>query len=221
MYNEEDIEIELLCLDKSMSLNRFLNFCFSSSHSSIDRICLPTGLINFVPELSEHLSIASQVDFPDGLSSSFSRLHDVMYSLRCDVDYIDFVVNNVMVTDGNWKYILKEINSFYGLISRTDKILRPIVEYRLHDIKILTDLCKMFENNGITEIVTSTGRIAGDVLDNLIVSERIKTNTNLEVVASGRIYTEDQIESFQSAGIKKFRLTSLKAAENLIGKDIN
>lgn len=217
MSNEDKITIELLCLDKSVNLDRFLSFCFAASDSSIDRICLPTGLLNFVPEISEYLTVASQVDFPDGLSSSISRTHDVMYSLRNDVKCIDITINNVLVTDGNWKSIISEVNAIRQLCSQNDAELRVILEYRLHPLETLVHLCDILHNNGVKEVISSTGRMVDDATDNLLTCERIKTKTGIEVVACGRIYTEQQMEVFNRAGIKKFRLTSLKAAENMFG----
>ncbi len=214
----DDITIELLCLDKSMDLDRFLSFCFASTENSIDRICLPTGLFDFVPEIFDKLPVASQVDFPDGLSSTISRSHDVMYSLRRDIKYVDVTINNVLVTDGNWKAISKELHSISMMCAEYDAQFRVILEYRLHKIKILLHLCEILCNHNVHEVIIATGRMPDDTTDNLLACEEIKRVTNVDVVACGRIYTEEQILRFKTAGIKKFRLTSLKAAENLFGK---
>lgn len=218
MSNENNITVELLCLDKSMNLDKFLSFCFASSDDKIDKICLPTGLLNFVPEISDYLKVASQVDFPDGLSSTVSRTHDIMYSLRREVKCVDITLNNVLITDGNWKELGQELKGFSELCLNNNTQLRAILEYRLHSSKVIENVCSILENNGINEIIIATGRLADDTIDNLLACESIKSKTKLDVVACGRIYTEDQISMFRSAGIEKFRMTSLNAAENLIGK---
>lgn len=215
---KDSVEIELLCLDKSIDFDTFLKYLFAASCTKIDRICLPTSLLHGIPEISEYVDMVSLVDYPDGLGSLQSRMTDVLYSIRSNVKYIDITLNNMLITDGNWKKITDDIRTIKTLCDDHDIELRAIVEYRLHPLDLAVNTCKVLKGVGITNIVSSTGRMAGELLDNLIFCERIQTKLDLNPIVCGRLYTEDQFKTFTDIGIKRFRLTSLNIAENILGK---
>ena len=212
-------EIELICLDKAIDFDTFLRFLFASSCSKIDRICVPTSVIHKVPEISEYVEMVSLVDYPDGLGSTQSRMTDVLYSIRSGIKFIDITLNNMYITDGDWKSMITDLKVIKSLCDAEKVNLRAIVEYRLlHPLDLLLNTCKILKDNGIKDIVSSTGRMAGDIVDNLLFCERIYTTLGLDPIVCGRLYTQEQLESFKSIGLKRFRVTSLKIAENLLGK---
>jgi deoxyribose-phosphate aldolase len=211
-------EIELICLDKAIDFDTFLKFLFASSSSKIDRICVPTSLLHKVPEISEYVEMVSLVDYPDGLGSTHSRVADALYSMRSGVKYIDVTLNNMWVTDGDWRSIVADIKTLKSLCDSEGVELRTIIEYRLHPLDLVLNTCKILKDHGIKDIVSSTGRMAGDIVDNLLFCERLLTTLGLDPIVCGRLYTKDQLEVFKNVGLKRFRVTSLKIAENLLGK---
>jgi deoxyribose-phosphate aldolase len=219
MQPEKDTyEIELICLDKAIDFDTFLKFLFASSCSKIDRICVPTSLLHKVPEISEYVEMVSLVDYPDGLGSTQSRMADTLYSIRSGVKFIDITLNNMWITDGDWKSITADLKTIKSLCDSEKVELRVIVEYRLHPLDLILNTCKILKDHGIKDIVSSTGRMAGDIVDNLLFCERLMTTLDLNPIVCGRLYTNDQLDVFKSVGLKRFRVTSLKIAENLLGK---
>lgn len=215
---KDTYEIELMCLDKAVGYDTFLKYLFAGSCPKIDRVCVPTSLIHKIPEISGYVDMVSLVDYPDGLGSTQSRMSDILYSIRSDVKHIDVALNNIHVTDGNWKAITTDLKSLKGLCSAEGVNLRYIVEYRLHPLDLMLNTCKILKDHGIKDIISSTGRVAGDIIDNMIFCERLKVKLGLEPIICGRLHTKEQLDTFKSLGFKRFRMTSLNIAENILGK---
>jgi deoxyribose-phosphate aldolase len=213
MENEQNFQIELLCLDKSADLDKLMRFAFASSTRVIDKLC-----IQILPDIRDSIVIASQIDFPDGLSSSISRSHDAMYSVRYGAKYVDLVINNVLLEDGQWGRIAQEVGSMQKMCAENNVVLRAVIEYSLHTSDILINLCEILLNNGVDTIINSTGRVVDNVTDNLLSCQSLKGATGINIVACGRLYTEKQLNLFKSIGIERFRMSFLPSVEKIVGK---
>tara|TARA_R110000824_G_scaffold310153_1_gene497458 strand:- start:94 stop:432 length:339 start_codon:yes stop_codon:yes gene_type:complete len=94
--------------------------------------------------------------------------------------------------------------------------LRPIIEYRLLSEKIIFSLCGLFLKEGIEYVANATGTMADDTLDNVIISNRIQSETGIRVISCGRIWTPAHFDMFRESGVHSIRLTSPRLAEEFL-----
>lgn len=209
------MDIELINLDKSISFDVLQKYFYYASTDKVDRLCLYSGLINSFPEAKRTTKIAALVDFPDGLQSVSSRMAEVLYSIRSGASYVDVTINNALVSDGNFKRIKNEYKSYFELCKYHKTTLRPVLEYRMHDLSIIMDLCEILTNLGISDFVSSTGRMADEFDDNLITCKRIQDKFGANMTFCGRLFTKEQLNYLDETGISCARITSIGILQNL------
>lgn len=209
------MDIELINLDKSISFDVLQKYFYYASTDKVDRLCLSSGLLNSFPEAKKIVKLAALIDFPDGLQSISSRMAEVLYSIRSGADYIDITVNNSLVSDGNLNRIKSEYKSYFELCKANKVAIRPILEYRMHDLSTIMHLCEILTSIGIVNFVSSTGRMADDFDDNIITCKRIQDYLGVSVIFCGRLFTKEQLNYLDATGISCARITSLGILENL------
>lgn len=218
MLSETNYDLELFCLDKALNTDVLLKYIYLASSPNISRLCVQSSLIGWVRNISKDLDIASIIDYPDGLSSKQSRVADVIYSIRSGAKFIDIVINNVLVANGEWKQIREEIKSLY-LLTRENKVkLRAVIEHSLHDFEVNKSLVDILVYGGVDSIVVSTGRLAYDSELTLTFCKKLEKQSAATIIVSDRIYSKNSINPYIELGITHFRVNSLSAAENIIAR---
>ena len=209
------MDIELINLDKSISFDILQKYFYYASTDKVNRLCLSSGLLNSFPEAKKTTKLAALIDFPDGLQSLSSRMAEILYSIRSGADYIDVTINNSLVSDGNLSRIKNEYKSYFEICKTHKVVLRPILEYRMHDSSVIMDLCDVLTSLGICDVVSSTGRMADEFDDNLITCKRIQDKFGISMVFCGRVFTKEQLNYLGETGISCVRITSIGILKNL------
>lgn len=213
------MDIELINIDKSVSFDILQKYFYYATTDKIDRLCLSSGLLNSFPELKSSVKLASLIDFPDGLQALTSRLSEILYSIRSGAQYIDVTVNNSILRDKNYNRLRSEFKTCFELCRSNKVKLRPILEYRLHDSDTIYTLCELLTVIGIADFVSSTGKMADEFDDNLIVCKKLQDKFGINSIFCGRLQTKDQLNQLDSAGISGARITSIGILKNLFDFD--
>lgn len=209
------MDIELINLDKGISFDILQKYFYYASTGRVDRLCLYSGLINSFPEAKKTIKLVALVDFPDGLQSVSSRMAEVLYSIRSGADYVDVTINNSLVSDGNLNRIKNEYKSYFEICKHHKVTLRPVLEYRMHDLSVTMNLCETLTNLGISDFVSSTGKMADEFDDNLITCRRIQDKFGVNVTFCGRLFTKEQLNHLDEVGVSCARITSIGILKNL------
>ena len=159
---------------------------------------------------------AAAIDFPYGLSSTQIRLHEIILAIRQGASFIDLVINNSHIREDNWMAIRDDLKSCMAVCRDKDIPLRPVIEYRLFSTKEVVDLCHSLNYLGITHVINSTGFIADDVSDNLLLAYEIQKKTDTVVTSCLRGMVKEHILTMKDMGIFGLRLMSPKIAENIL-----
>lgn len=207
------MQIELVNLNKNIGFDELKLLFFTASNKKIKRLCLSSGLLNIFPDKSG-VELCSLVDFPFGLSSHQSKLADVLYSVRVGAKYIDVVLNHSTINDGNLSKLKHELKDLLEVCKLNKAILRPVLEYTLCQDVILR-VCEEILNCEIMEVVTSTGCMANEFSDNLLVAKEIQDKIGIECTLGNACCSKEQFELVKKAKIKGVRLTSIKIYEKI------
>jgi deoxyribose-phosphate aldolase len=184
-------------LQEAAFLGTFHNFdLFSTFVSTIKKIA------DFVPTQK----LSAIVDYPYGNSPTSLRLHEISLAVRNNINIIDLVINNSFIENDDYKSFREDIKACKAIAKQNQLTLRAVCDYRLfHDEKLL-EFCNLLKKYGITEIITTTGMVADDILDNLIVGGQLK-NLGFTVVLASNMWnptTVSQITGYKFDSIRFF-----------------
>jgi deoxyribose-phosphate aldolase len=215
------MQIELACIDRTSKLDLILETIFLGSSERVSCVALPSGFFGLVSsDLKDHATFSSVVDFPYGISDTSVRLHEIILSVRRSVSIIDLVLNPHHIVNNDWKSTRKDIKACLAACKSNKVELRPVVEYRLFEQETIIETCRMLYDLGVLSIVTSTGSMVDDILDNAIISHQIASKSGLSVTSCSNISTPEQVSIFKHAGVQGIRIPSLKTAQLLLDNGV-
>jgi len=192
-------------------------YFFYASNSLVNRLCLPSGLLNSLPDVKSSIELVSLIDFPDGLQCQSARLADILYSIRSGAKYVDVPVNNTLIKDCNLSKMKEQFSSCLEICKINKVKLRPVLEYRLHEVETVLKVAECLLNMGINEIISSTGKMADDFSDNVLICKEIQDKIGLGVTFGGSCFTKQQLITLENAKIKGTRIISPKVMDNIFG----
>ena len=210
------MELELACYDRISDYDSILSSIFTGTRCTANCISVPSGLVSKTSFFKEYIDISAAVDFPYGLSETSVRIHEIIVSIRKGASLIDLCINSADAAEENWETIRKDMRACLMACKDSGVELRPIIEYRLLSEKIIFPLCGLFLKEGVEYVANATGTMADDTLDNVIISNRIQSETGIKVIACGRIWTPAHFDMLREAGIHSIRLTSSRLAEEFL-----
>jgi deoxyribose-phosphate aldolase len=208
--------IELACYNQDSTFNEILETTFIASEKGLDSVAIPSGFMSKVNGFLNDQRFAAAIDFPYGLSSTQIRLHEIILAIRQGASFIDLVINNSYIREDNWMAIRDDLKACMAVCRDKDVPLRPVIEYRLFSTKEVVDLCHSLNYLGITHVINSTGFIADDVSDNLLLAYEIQKKTDTVVTSCLRGMVKEHILTMKDMGIFGLRLMSPKIAENIL-----
>lgn len=203
---------EILIKDKAISLEDLNSFVDLASSYQIDNICLPSFFLPYVK--CEGLSIASQIDFPYGLSSTKTRVKEVIYSCDSGAQVIDLTINPFLMANDSKDKIIDEIKIINDICKDKRKSLRCIIEYRLFDSKFILDFCDELYKNKVDSVICSTGTMSDVFDDACLIAAYLSEMTPMNIIISSSVRTKKDYEE-----LKKFKV-GVRSSDKFVIKDI-
>jgi deoxyribose-phosphate aldolase len=123
-------------------------------------VCIPPCYVKAAAEYSGgRIPICTVIGFPNGNSTTDSKVYETECALRDGADEIDMVINIGMLRSGGYSYVLDEINRIKACAG--DKILKVIVECSLLTEDEKAKICNIVLESNADYIKTSTGFAGG------------------------------------------------------------
>ena len=210
------MELEIACYDRLANYDDILNNIFTGAKCTAKCLCIPSGLISKTSFFREYIKISAAVDFPYGLSETSVRVHEILVAGRAGASFIDLVVNTNLTAESNWAEIRKDMRACIEACEANNMELRPTIEYRLFPAETVIKLCEVLKSAGASHVANSTGIMADDTSDNVIICHSIQEKVGISVIACGRIWTPAHFRLFNKAGVDTIRLTSPRLAEEFL-----
>ena len=123
-------------------------------------VCIPASFVKQAKEyVGDELAICTVIGFPNGYSTTATKVFETTDAVKNGADEIDMVINVGWLKDKKYDDILNEINEIKDACN--GKILKVIIETCLLNDDEKIKMCEIVSNSKADFIKTSTGFSTG------------------------------------------------------------
>ncbi len=178
-------------------------------------VCIPPSFVRRASKYADgRVKICTVIGFPNGYSSTRTKLFETEDAIRSGADEIDMVVNIGEVKSGHFDAVLDEIKILKAACR--DKILKVIIETCLLTDEEKRSMCRVVSEAGADYIKTSTGFSTGGATREDIILFKDNVDKNVKIKAAGGISSLADAEEFIRLGADRLgtsRIVKLAKAE--------
>ena len=162
-------------------------------------VCIPPCYVKSAKEyLKGRIRICTVIGFPNGYSSTPTKVFEAKDAILSGADEIDMVINVGALKDKRYAYVLEEIKAVKEACG--DKTLKVIIETCLLTDEEKIEMCRIVSDAGADYIKTSTGfSNAGATMEDVILFSENLTG-GVKIKAAGGIGSLDDAEQFIRLG---------------------
>ncbi len=162
-------------------------------------ICIPASYVKQSKEyVGEKLAICTVIGFPNGYSTTATKVFETADAIKNGADEIDMVINIGWLKDKKFDKILNEINAIKDACN--GKILKVIIETCLLTDDEKIKMCEIVSNSNADYIKTSTGFSTGGATKADIELFAKYTTNGKKIKAAGGIASIEDAEDFINLG---------------------
>lgn len=181
-------------------------------------VCIPASFVKRAKEyVGEKLAICTVIGFPNGYSTTATKVFETADAIANGADEIDMVINIGDLKDKRYDLILDEINAIKEACR--GKILKVIIETCLLTDDEKIKMCEIVSASNADFIKTSTGfSTAGATKEDVALFAKHVTNGK-KIKAAGGIASLADAEDFINLGAERLgtsRIVKIAKAENNI-----
>jgi len=170
-------------------------------------VCIPPCYVREAKKYAgASVKICTVIGFPNGYSSTETKLFEAYAAITDGADEVDAVINVGALKEGNSAYVEEELKKIKGVCERRQKelgrkiIMKVIIETCLLSEHEKIEACKIVTNSGADYIKTSTGFSSGGAtLEDIALIKR-HIGENVKIKAAGGISSLEEAEAFINAG---------------------
>ena len=165
-------------------------------------VCIPPSFVRAAAVYAEgKTKICTVIGFPNGYSTTASKIFEARCAVTDGADEIDMVINIGMLKEKRYDDILSEINGIKGIIG--DRILKVIIETCLLTDDEKVKMTEIVSESRADYIKTSTGfSTAGATRHDVEIFAQHVTNGTL-IKAAGGISSIADAEDFIALGASR------------------
>ena len=180
-------------------------------------VCIPASFVKRAKDyVGEKLAICTVIGFPNGYSTTATKVFETEDAINNGADEIDMVINVGALKDKQYDDILAEINAIKAACR--GKILKVIIETCLLTDEEKVKMCEIVSASDADFIKTSTGfSTGGATLADVELFARHITNGK-RIKAAGGIASLADAEAFLGAGAERLgtsKIVKLAKAEKV------
>ena len=182
--------------------------CDDGMSFKVASVCIPASFVKQAKEyVGDKLKICTVIGFPNGYSTTKTKVFETVDAIENGADEIDMVINIGWLKDKKYDEILSEINQIKEVCG--DKILKVIIETCLLTDDEKVQMCKIINESNADYIKTSTGfSTAGATFDDIkLFAENVSDNKKIK--AAGGIKSFDDAEKFIELGADRLGTSRL------------
>lgn len=165
-------------------------------------VCIPASFVKQAKEyVGERLAICTVIGFPNGYSTTETKVFETSNAIKNGADEIDMVINVGWLKDKKYDEILNEINKIKDACN--GKLLKVIIETCLLTDEEKIKMCEIVSNSNADYIKTSTGFSTGGATKADIELFAKHTTNGKKVKAAGGIASIKDAEDFINLGASR------------------
>ena len=170
--------------------------------------CIPASYVNEAAEyVNGKLPICTVIGFPNGYSTTATKVFETKDAIANGADEIDMVINVGALKNKRYQYIEDEIRAIHEACD--GKILKVIIETCLLTEEEKIKMCEIVTKAGAEFIKTSTGFSTGGATFDDVALMKKKIGPDVKVKAAGGISSFDDAEKFMSLGADRLGTSRL------------
>ncbi len=181
-------------------------------------VCIPPSFVKRAAKYTDgRVKICTVIGFPNGYSTTKTKLFETEDALLSGADEIDMVVNIGEVKSGHFDAVRDEIKILKAACGK--KVLKVIIETCLLTDEEKIRMCEVVGEAGADYIKTSTGFSTGGATTHDIELFAKHISEGVKIKAAGGISTLADAEAFIKLGASRLgtsRIVKLAKAENNI-----
>ncbi len=171
-------------------------------------VCIPPSYVKQTAEyLRGRVPVCTVVGFPNGYSTTASKVFETADSIANGADEIDMVINIGWLKDKKFGDILNEIRAVKTACGK--QILKVIIETCLLTDEEKMKMCEIVSETGANFIKTSTGfSKSGATLEDIkLFAEHI--SPGVKIKAAGGVQSFEDAQAFIEAGASRIGTSRL------------
>lgn len=189
-------------LSQEATLSEILSLIDDGIKYSTASVCIPPCYVGAAAKYSAgRIPICTVIGFPNGYSSTASKVFEAGEAVKLGADEIDMVINIGMLKAGQYDYILSEINAVKDAIN--DKTLKAIIETSLLTVEEKIKMCEIVSASRADFIKTSTGFSTGGATKDDVALFAKQVTNGKKIKAAGGISTLSDAEDFINLGASR------------------
>ena len=165
-------------------------------------VCIPASFVKQAKDyVGDNLAICTVIGFPNGYSTTATKVYETADAIKNGADEIDMVINVGWLKDKKHNEILTEINAIKDACN--GKILKVIIETCLLTDDEKIKMCEIVSESNADFIKTSTGfSTSGATKEDIELFAKHTTNGKL-IKAAGGIASIQDAEDFIKLGASR------------------
>ena len=165
-------------------------------------VCIPASFVKRAKDyVSDRLAICTVIGFPNGYSTTATKVYETADAIKNGADEIDMVINIGDLKDKRYEEILDEINAIKAACQ--GKVLKVIIETCLLTDEEKIKMCEIVSASDADFIKTSTGfSTAGATKEDVALFAAHVTNGK-KIKAAGGIASLADAEDFINLGAER------------------
>ena len=202
--NIKDIlsKVDHTLLSQSATWDEIKAICDDGIKYNTASVCIPASYVKQAKEyVGDNLAICTVIGFPNGYSTTATKVFETADAIKNGADEIDMVINVGWLKDKKYDDILNEINAIKDACN--GKILKVIIETCLLTDEEKIKMCEIVSNSNADFIKTSTGFSTGGATKADIELFAKHTTNGQKIKAAGGIASIEDAEDFINLGASR------------------
>ena len=177
-------------------------------------VCIPASFVKQAKDyVGDKLAICTVIGFPNGYSTTHTKIYECKDALMNGADEIDTVINIGHLKDKRYDDILAELKALKQTCG--DKILKVIIETCLLTEEEKIKMCEIVTASGADFIKTSTGFSTGGATREDVALFAKYVGKDVQIKAAGGISSLKDAEDFINLGATRLGTSRIvKIAKN-------
>ena len=199
-------EILAMCdhtlLSQTATWEQIREVCDDGIRYGTASVCIPPSFVKQAKEyVGDRLAICTVIGFPNGYSTTETKVFETADAVKNGADEIDMVVNVGWIKEGKYGAILSEIDAIKEACG--GKLLKVIIETCLLNEEEKLRMCCAVSDSKADYIKTSTGFSTGGATFEDVKYMRMCTSPFKKVKAAGGISSIEDAEKFIELGASR------------------
>lgn len=195
-------KVDHTLLSQTATWQEIMAICDDGMKYQTASVCIPASYVKMAKEyVGDKLAICTVIGFPNGYSTTETKVFETADAVKNGADEIDMVINIGMLKDKRYDDIHSEIKAIKQACN--GKLLKVIIETCLLTDEEKIRMCEIVSDSGADYIKTSTGfSTAGATFEDIkLFAEHVKPHVKIK--AAGGISSIKDAEDFISFGASR------------------